>query len=771
MKNPGVIFGMACACALAVPAADWPVVKAYEGEHLRRVKMPLGGLGTGTVSLSGRGALVDWEIRNNAAKGVTPEDGMAPAFLIRTETPDGTVTMRLLEGPLDTSVYEGASGSPALNHGFPRFRRCVFKAAYPCAQVCLDDAAMPVAATLEAMNPLVPGDEAASGIPAALLRWQIANKTSSPLKVSVCGVLVEHAGGPNARAAVNAGATRAIRLGSRDVASVDDTRGEILLAVRPTAAQTLTRATQIADCGWKVGVDNFVRAFVATGRVADIADPAAGGKTRRLAALAVSFTVPAKGTCAAPFVLAWRYPHRRSWVGGFPVRSGAFPAAEDVGNHYATVYPTALAAADRLFDGLADDEAKTLAFVRGVLARQAPAVVKEAALFNLSTLRCETCFRTRDGHFYGWEGIMDRGGSCFGNCTHVWGYEHALVDLWPRLAQDMTETQYGPALATNGCMGFRVHLPADYAKPRALAGCQAAADGQMQCIVKAYENWKKTGDEAWIRRLYPNIRKSLEFAWVPNGWDGDRDGVMEGCQHNTMDVDYYGPNPQMEFLYLAALKAMAAMSDACGEPAFAQTCRDLFARGSAWTERNLFNGAYYEHKVVPMKGAPAAGTCTGTSRDAADPDYQLAAGCLVDQLVGDYAARHVGLGPVADEAHARTTLDTILARNASDRESSQFNNMRDFAFPEEPALKMAWYPPGRMPAKPFPYYVENMTGFEYVVAANLAQRGDFARAEKVVRDIRSRYDGRKRNPFDEAECGHHYSRALAAWSVLQAYAK
>ena len=82
---------------------------------------------------------------------------------------------------------------------------------------------------------------------------------------------------------------------------------------------------------------------------------------------------------------------------------------------------------------------------------------------------------------------------------------------------------------------------------------------------------------------------------------------------------------------------------------------------------------------------------------------------------------------------------------------------------------MAWYPEGTMPKKPFPYYGENMTGFEYVVAASLAQRGEFDAAEKVVRDIRSRYDGRKRNPFDEAECGHHYVRALAAWSVLKAF--
>ena len=45
----------------------------------------------------------------------------------------------------------------------------------------------------------------------------------------------------------------------------------------------------------------------------------------------------------------------------------------------------------------------------------------------------------------------------------------------------------------------------------------------------------------------------------------------------------------------------------------------------------------------------------------------------------------------------------------------------------------------------------------------------FAASEEVVCDIRDRYDGEKRSPFDEAECGHHYARALAAWSVFKAF--
>jgi len=39
---------------------------------------------------------------------------------------------------------------------------------------------------------------------------------------------------------------------------------------------------------------------------------------------------------------------------------------------------------------------------------------------------------------------------------------------------------------------------------------------------------------------------------------------------------------------------------------------------------------------------------------------------------------------------------------------------------------------------------------------------------EVVRGVRSRYDGVKRNPWDEFECGHHYARATSSWALLQA---
>jgi len=40
---------------------------------------------------------------------------------------------------------------------------------------------------------------------------------------------------------------------------------------------------------------------------------------------------------------------------------------------------------------------------------------------------------------------------------------------------------------------------------------------------------------------------------------------------------------------------------------------------------------------------------------------------------------------------------------------------------------------------------------------------------EVVRSARLRHDGEKRNPFDEPECGHHYARAMSAWSPILAF--
>jgi hypothetical protein len=61
-----------------------------------------------------------------------------------------------------------------------------------------------------------------------------------------------------------------------------------------------------------------------------------------------------------------------------------------------------------------------------------------------------------------------------------------------------------------------------------------------------------------------------------------------------------------------------------------------------------------------------------------------------------------------------------------------------------------------------------MTGFEYATAALMIGSGMGDEGTECIRNVRARYDGEKRNPWDEAECGHHYARAMASWSSVVA---
>ena len=171
--------------------SGWPVLRTYDATHLRRIALPLGGIGTGTVSLGGRGHLCDWELANRPAKGFIPVSELTQSafFCLWVKPPAGPAVTRVLEGILDEADFEGARGSPVPNHGLPRFRHCTVSSAYPLGQVHLTDPDVPLRVHLEAFNPLVPADANASGIPMAVLRYVLTNPTADTLEASVCGMI------------------------------------------------------------------------------------------------------------------------------------------------------------------------------------------------------------------------------------------------------------------------------------------------------------------------------------------------------------------------------------------------------------------------------------------------------------------------------------------------------------------------------------------------------------------------------------------------------
>ncbi len=750
---------------------EWPILRQYESGFLTRIAMPLGGIGTGTVSLGGRGQLRDWEIRNTPAKGFVPLWGggawkVPPFFAVRALPLGGAPVVRVLEGPIPPEQYEGACGCSVPLHGQPHFRRAVFATAYPLAQVALEDDGFPLQVRLDAFNPLIPCEPDRSGMPVAVLRYVLRNAGPVPVVASVCGSLVNLADPeadccgkkvepsvPVQERRMSEGVQGMIwRATGGDPEAAH--RGTLALAALVEGGDRVSARTRWPKTGWGDYWLDFWKDFLSDGQ---LDDPVDGEPGNPMGTLAVTRTIPSGGESVFTFVIAWHYPNRRDWSGGCRI-----------GNYYTRQDPDAWAAALRLIRELPALETDTLRFVRAFCASPLPVPVKEAALFNLSTLRSPTCFRSEEGHFFGWEGCNDTSGCCEGSCTHVWNYETALPFLFGSLSRSMREVSFQYSVDEQGLMSFRTRLPLGQ---KAQEFGKAAADGQMGALMRLYLDWRLGGDDAWLGKLWPAAKRSMAFCWIPGGWDGDRDGVMEGCQHNTMDVEYYGPNPQMEFWYLGALRACAEMAQRMGDAVFADTCRALYERGRSWVMAHLFNGDYFEHQIRPPANpesiAPGLRVGMGAN-DLTDPRYQLGAGCLVDQLVGQVFAHLCGLGYLTPVGLVTRTLQSILKYNGRHGFYDHVNPLRSYVMGDESALLMASYPRGDRPAVPFPYADEVMTGFEYTAACGMLQEGMIEDGLACITAIRDRYDGLKRNPFDEAECGHHYARAMMSWTAIPA---
>src|SRR5207244_4366514 len=168
---------------------------------------------------------------------------------------------------------------------------------------------------------------------------------------------------------------------------------------------------------------------------------------------------------------------------------------------------------------------------------------------------------------------------------------------------------------------------------------------------------------------------------------------------------------------------------------------------------HLFNGHYYVQLVAPPKGPVAPFTSLSHEQESGEPRFQVGNGCLIDQLVGQYKANRVGLGPLLDEMHMRTALASIFRNNFRRSFRDHYNNMRTYATADESGTLICSYPEGGRPAQPFPYWSECMTGFEYQLAVLLLDYGFRREATAVAKAVRDRHNGAHRNPFNEPECG------------------
>jgi uncharacterized protein (DUF608 family) len=733
--------------------------RTYRGPQLAEIAFPLGGIGTGSVSLGGWGQLRDWEIRNRPAKGRT----LANAFFsVRVQAPGEAPQVRVLQGPrVGTQNRGGHSAGHDTAEGLPHFHDVSFRGQFPIACVQLKDSDFPVSACLTAFSPFIPLNDTDSSIPAAVLTYELHNRSDSALQVSVMGNLTNDLGEAEGR--VNkprrAEGLTGLELSNTGAGDDDPQRGSMVLAT-PDAGAWVWPA-------WHDGrILKFWEAVAWDDKWPPVRVGASGPDAQsHTGTLGVDLKLPPGERTTITFLLAWHFPNYPHWretqPDGRPVTWK---------NWYATKWRDAWTVARYTGKHLPRLSALTQQFHDSLFASTLPTIALDAISSQLSILRTNTCLRLPDGTFYGFEGCSDGCGCCEGSCTHVWNYAQALPYLFPALQRSVREADWANSMQDDGFVCFRMPLPLG---TKGDTGFHPAADGQMGTVIQVYREWLISGDDAWLRRIWPQCVKALEFAW--KYWDADKDGVMEGMQHNTYDMEFYGPNTMMGSLYLGALTAAAQLAEHLGETGRAAEYRQLAARGAAFSDKNLFNGEYYEQIVNPKAHEPWPDNLRQMAINHGKDDkfkswprWQFGQGCLSDQLLGQWYAEMLGLGKLYDPAHLRRTLQSIFAYNWKPDLTDHFCSLRVYALGEEAGLVIGSWPKGERPGYAFWFADEVWCGIEYQVASHLIYEGFVAEGLALVKGVRDRHTGEQRNPWNEFECGHHYARSLSSYAVLLA---
>ncbi len=145
------------------------------------------------------------------------------------------------------------------------------------------------------------------------------------------------------------------------------------------------------------------------------------------------------------------------------------------------------------------------------------------------------------------------------------------------------------------------------------------------------------------------------------------------------------------------------------------------------------------------------------------PKYQYGAGCLSDGVIGAWMAGLYGIDTPLPQKNVKSTLQAIFRNNFKTDLSQHANAQRPgYAMGHEPGLLLCSWPRGGKPTLPFVYSDEVWTGIEYQVASHLIREGYVDEGLTIVKALRSRYDGRTRNPWNEYECGNYYARAMSS---------
>eukprot|EP00118_Oscarella_pearsei_P025243 m.307818 g.307818 ORF g.307818 m.307818 type:complete len:1014 (+) comp42860_c0_seq1:626-3667(+) len=748
----------------------------YSGDALMAVTLPLGALGGGCIAIAGDGGLRQWQVCNRVCHNAHVPDSF---FGIRVAS-GSTVSSAVLMSP---ALYSRTDFKPAnivTDHVIPQASKDLLAmlpgiqtieitARFPTVEIDYTSPNVPVQIHAEAFSPCIPLDSKNSGLPIIVFNYTVTNPTASNVEVSLLGSLQNIAGWDGASAIANevenggyGGNTNtvlpktvgytALDMMNPALAEMDAMNGHISLTVINESTDVVGVTPQYDS------VKDMWTSFSGSGKLGPGQTGASPtGKTWN-GALSLTKTIKSKQTETFTFILAWHYPHRYvNWSQkGFGIRDTTTQFY--LGNQYATFWPSIQEVLAYSVSNLEMLTTKTRAFRDAMFNSTLPWQLIDSAAGRVSVLNSPTSMWHADGNFYAFEGCSGTIGCCPLNCTHVWNYEFALSRLWPNLERTMRSVDLQEQISPNAIIPSRTTVPLelrrqwsfwpDYSSvnPASTAIC---VDGEIGTINKTYREVLQGAPQDWFNTQWHQVKKVME-RWMTQLDDGT--GVIRGAQPNTYDCSVYGVNTFMGTQYLCALRAAEEMAKLQGDEASAQAYHQRFTLGSANLDKLCFtNGKYYTQVIDPAHAVDIMGD--GTHADA---------------LCGWWWARALNLGDILPIDHVKSSLQATFTQNHVTAFDPNIQKPRKFFDQRDAGMFIERWPDGKVPSNAIRYSSEGAwTGLEYPFAAQClyAELNDVAL--QVLTEARAKYDGTRRSPWNEIECGDHYSRPMAAFLLFE----
>lgn len=754
--------------------------ETYTGEYLKRIAFPIGGIGAGMFCMEGNGAISHLSIRHK------PEIFYQPQMFAAIAVKGQKTVAKVIEGPVpDYKIFgqpgtgNGASGTV---FGLPRFNSAEFITRFPFGYVNLKDEELPITVQISGWSPFIPTDEDNASMPLGALEYKFLNKGKST---------VEAVFSYNSKNfVVEKGEKGTVK--KLDNGFILSQEGSLEKQHLKTDFAIFTNETEtvIDHCWFRGGWFDPLTMVWNTIKEGNVKsnEPIESGSPG--ASLYIPFKLKEGAEKTIRLMIAWYVPDSLLHSGEkvkddkegcgidcctTPSELGLEEKSKlNTGNYkpwYSSKFKNVNEVVDYWKENYRDLQKKSELFRDTFYSSTLPAEVIEAVAANLSILKSPTVMRQYDGRMWNWEGCSDDNGCCSGSCTHVWNYAQALPHIFPSLERSLRHTEFCEDQNAAGHQTFRANLPISPLKH----DFYAAADGQLGGIMKVYREWRISGDNNWLEKMYPMVKRSIDYCIKT--WDPKSKGIVEEPHHNTYDIEFWGPDGMCTSFYLGALKAIIEMGKFLKSDV--ARYKDLYSKGKKYMESELYDGEYFIQKIQwiglnASNPVDAQSLRTDYTKEALDilkkegPKYQYGKGCLSDGVLGGWIAQMSGLEDPIDREKTKSHLLAVHKYNLKKDLSDHANPQRpSYAVGHEGGLLLCSWPKGGKLSLPFVYSDEVWTGIEYQVASHLMLMGLVEEGLEIVKACRNRYDGRIRNPFNEYECGHWYARAMSSYGMIQ----